>query len=368
MGPFRQQLIRLVAFLVAINLAIGVVALVARNDTASVAAPAAQSSHTASRPGDAPGGTATQSGGILAGGRFSKRRTMSGQSISQAAAGTTAPAAPALSSTATPSSNRPAPTSTGGSSPARGRPQAPTTGTGTGTGTGAPTTMSTSGPGMIPSISEPPTTTETETPGTEEGDTPPTSAAPANSTTTPSSRPSKPAAPPSTTSGVWTVIDDPAGDTVVDGSQAPQPDARADLVQSRATNTTKAIGFAVKVAQPVDPTRDPNWASAETFVFWEVDTTGDGKPDFEIEYFAEGGKLLAGVNRAGGQAACDAEPGFMSDNYVVGVDPACFGSPAALSYRATIYYDTDPKVDNAGVITDVSPDGAMSAPLGRTAA
>ena len=62
MGPFRQQLIRLLAFLVAIDLAVGVVAIVARSDTASVASPAAQSSHNASHPADASGGTAAESG------------------------------------------------------------------------------------------------------------------------------------------------------------------------------------------------------------------------------------------------------------------------------------------------------------------
>jgi hypothetical protein len=53
---------------------------------------------------------------------------------------------------------------------------------------------------------------------------------------------------------------------------------------------------------------------------------------------------------------------------LVGVDPGCLGSPASLSYRASIYYGTDPKNENADVVTDVSPDGAMSGQVPRTAA
>ena len=168
---------------------------------------------------------------------------------------------------------------------------------------------------------------------------------------------------------MWTVIADATGDTVVDSSRAPQANARADMVQSRATNTTKGIGFAVKVAEPVDPTRDPTWTSAATFVLWEIDTSGDDKPDFELEYFFEGGKLIAGVSRVtsnGPQAACEAEAAYMSESYAVGIDPACLGSPASLSYRATVYYAVDPNNDDS--VTDVSPDGGMSSPLRRTAA
>jgi hypothetical protein len=39
-----------------------------------------------------------------------------------------------------------------------------------------------------------------------------------------------------------------------------------------------------------------------------------------------------------------------------------------LSYRATVYYGVDPSNANADSITDVSPDGGMTAPLRRTAA
>ena len=206
-------------------------------------------------------------------------------------------------------------------------------------------------------------------PATGPDDTPATDAPPTGASTTPTSTPKKTQAP-STTSGVWTVIEDATGDTVIDGSGAPQANARADIVQSRVANTTKAIGLAVKVAEPVDPTRDPNWASPATFVVWEVDTTGDGTPDFEIQYFVDGGKLIAAVYKAGNtaQPACEGEAGYTSDSYLAGVDPGCLGSPTSLSYRASIYYGTDPKNPDADGITDASPDGGMSGRVPRTAA
>ena len=167
---------------------------------------------------------------------------------------------------------------------------------------------------------------------------------------------------------MWTVTGDATGDTVVDSSRAPQANARADMVESRATNTTKGIGFAVKVADPVEPARDSTWSSTATFVLWEIDTTGDDKPDFEVEYFLEAGKLIGGVSRVTGngpQAACEAEAQYMSESYAVGIDPACLGSPASLSYRATVFYAVGSSNDDS--ITDVSPDGGMSAPLRRSA-
>ena len=369
MGPFRQQLIHIVACLVAIDVAAGVVAIDARSNKHPAVTTGGRIEHAAPPAAGASdgGGAGARSGGVLAGGSFSKRRRSIGQPTSggstEAAAATTGATAPAVAppSGAMPSSTRPPAVSTGGSSQSgTRRPTAPAAGQPATTPASGPAARSTAPAG-------------TQSPGqagpVEEGN-PPTGAAPAGTSTTPSSGPPK-VSTPSTTSGVWTVIDDPTGDTFVDATRTPQANARADIVQSRGANTTKGIGLAVKVAQPADPTKDPTWASDATFVLWEVDTSGDGKPDFEIEYFVDGGKLIAGVNRvtsSGNQAACEAEAGYMSDNYMVGIDPGCLGTPASLSFRATVYYATDPGNQNADSITDVSPDGGMSPPVRRTSA
>lgn len=357
MGLFRQQLIRLLACLVAIDLAVGVVAIQHRSDRISTVSAGAKDSNAAPPTAASPGGAASaRSDGILAGGSFSSRRRS--KATSGATAGHSAATTPALPSTASsPSTRIPAP-STGGTSQSRPRQPAPAAGRATTTATSDPV-----------NVAIPPPTDTTGQPATSEPTEPSSNAAPPNASTTGSSAPQKTTPPSITTSGVWTVMSDATGDTVADSSRAPQGNARADMVESRATNTTKAIGFAVKVAEPVDPTRDPTWSSVATFVLWEIDTSGDDKPDFEVEYFLEGGKLIAGVSRVtanGPQAACEAEAGYMSESYVVGVDPACLGSPASLSYRATVFYAIGPNTEES--ITDVSPDGGMSTPLRRSAA
>jgi len=368
-GQFRQQqLIRFVACLVAVDLAVGVVGLYARSDRGSTAVAATAASAAPSTTAASGASSRAQSGGILASGSFSKRRRSSGQAAAQPTGGTTAAPAPTMAnlpSLATPSSARPPATSTGGSSsskprgataPAAGQPS--TAGPAAGTGPAAASTA----PSDTPAAGQP-------APAGEEADHP-AAVAPTNESTTPTSGPAK-GTMPSSTSGVWTVLDDATGDTVLDSTQAPQANARADIVQSRGANTTKGIGLAVKVAEPVDPTKDPTWASDSTFVAWEVDTTGDGKPDFEIEYFVDGGKLVGGVNKvtaSGNQAACAAEAGYMNDNYLVGIDPGCLGSPASFSYRATVYYAADPANANGDSIADVSPDGGLSPAIRRTSA
>jgi hypothetical protein len=355
-GLLRQQLINVLACLVTINLALGAVVIYDRSrqvsTTVSAGAPA---SNPAPSPSGSPGGAGARSDGILAGGSFSG---LQGPSTTGAAVDQPSPTSPALPSTTASPSTRP-PAVPGVSTPSRPRSSAPAS--------GRATTTTTAGAAGVATPAPPAPTGTTGQPAADDDSTPPTHAAPPKASTTGSSAPPKATPPSVTTSGVWTVTGDARGDTVIDSSRAPQANDRADMVESRATNTTKAVGLAVKVAQPVDPTRDPIWASAATFVLWEIDTSGDGNPDFEVEYFVEGGKLFAGVSR-GNQAACEAEAGYMSESYVVGIDPVCLGSPASLSYRATVFYAADPSNENTDSITDVSPDGGMSTPLRRTAA
>ena len=361
MGSFRQQLIRLVACVVAIDLAAGVVAIAAHSDRLSTVNTGGRVENAAPpSAGSSAGASSARSGGVLASGSFTKRRRSLGQPTAPAATGSTgAPAT--LPSAGQPLSPRPPAVSNGGSSPSRTRaPTAPAAGQSATTATSGPSARS---PGS-PTMSAP----DQPAAGQETGA--PAGAAPANAPTTPTSGPPK-GTTPSSTSGVWTVVDDATGDTVVDSTHAPQANPRADVVQSRGANTTKGVGLAVKVAQPGDPTKDPTWASDATFVLWEVDTSGDGKPDFQVEYFVDSGKLFAGVDRVtptGTQPACEAEAGYMNDNYIVGIDPGCLGSPASFSYRATFYYATDPSTQNGESISDVSPDGGLSPAIRRVAA
>jgi hypothetical protein len=166
------------------------------------------------------------------------------------------------------------------------------------------------------------------------------------------------------------VVNDPAGDTVVDGSQKAKAEGRADLLQGRAIYHPEGIALTAQTAQRGDPSQDPSWASTSTFVSWELDTNGDSKPDFEVQFFLEDGIPVAGVSRVGdnvNNSVCDAGARYTAENYVVGIDPACFGSPAQFSYRVSLYYDTDPADEDADVLTDVTPNGGLSRPVARPA-
>ena len=341
MGLFREHLINVLACLVAIDLSIGAVVIYDRNRQVSTTVSAGAPDPTPVRPATSQSPQAPPTSVVNA-----------PQSVATA---------PPLPSTTSSPPTRPPAVSAEGSIQSRSRQR-------TSPASGRGTTTSTSRPAGVATPAQPAPTGTTGQPATPADGTGSPSDAPPPDASTGSSAPPKTTPPSTTTSGVWTVTADPTGDTIVDSSQAPQATPRADVVESRATNTTKGIGFAVKVADPVEPARDPTWNSAATFVLWEIDTNGDDKADFEVEYFLEGGKLIAGVSRLtanGRQAACEAEAQYMSESYAVGIDPACLGSPASLSYRATVFYAVGSNNDDS--ITDVSPDGGMSAPLRRTA-
>jgi uncharacterized protein RhaS with RHS repeats len=126
----------------------------------------------------------------------------------------------------------------------------------------------------------------------------------------------------------------------------------------------------MQVQQPTDPRQDKRWAGDSTFAMWAVDTNGNGVPDFEIQYSFDGTGLGGSVSRPGDESApsvCKVSAAtYGPDGYSVTVDPACLGNPASFSYRATIYYDTNPKDDNADVVSDVAPNGGMSFPVRST--
>lgn len=354
MGPvwYKQPLINIIAFVIALNMTIGVVAISARREQGSMA----MAGHVRKPAAGSPAAE-TKNGEILAGGQVDRQRQTgaepAGASGAQAPAGSgssvptgtapgaagTAPTAPATSNPA--SSRRPTTATTA----RRARPStdgstattAPAPVAATGDQTGGPVTAA-------PLADEPGTTVR---PG---GDT-----APAPTTTTTK----RPAAPgPSTQS-----IDDAGGDTVVDGSKVARALPRADLIRSTANYTAKALLLAVKTAEAVDPRQDPRWASENTYVSWDVDTNLDGAADYIVEYFVDGGQLAADVTRADDASAtslCGVEAALSSDGYTVALDPACLGNPAAFAYRATIYYDTAPEV-----VTDVAPDTGFSRSVGR---
>ena len=339
MGPVRhQQLIRLLAFVVAIDLCAGVVAISVRDGSTG----SASTSVSATGRGDG--------NGILSAGRFTQRRESNGSSNGNTAPETAATAATRGGAPGT--TNSTAPPATLSTSPAAApatRPSMTSTTRAVTSSTGPTTTTS----------KRAPTTTATTPPST--GGTPGPSASGGGTDSVSNDR--------GTLNPTWVDVDDPAGDTVVDGTLKPKSEGRADLVQSRATYMKDAVLLTAKTAEAADPRKDPHWASESTFISWELDTNGDAVPDYIVQYGLRDGALVAGVSRPDDNefdSVCEAGANYGLDTHAVGLDPACIKSPAAFSYRATILYDSDPKNENADVITDVAPNGGWSRPVARS--
>jgi hypothetical protein len=167
------------------------------------------------------------------------------------------------------------------------------------------------------------------------------------------------------------VLTDPAGDTFADGTHKPLAEPRADIVRAAAVYGPDAITLTLQVRQPTDPRQDARWASDSTYVAWEVDTNGDGVPDYEVQYYLDGGAITGEVGRPGdaaGPTLCDASAaGYGADGYWATVPAACLGNPAAFTFQATIYYDLNPKDDNGDVASDAAPDSGRSPPVTRPA-
>ena len=342
MGAIRhRQLIQVLAFAVAVNLAVGVVALSDRRDGRDAVRTTLVAGSIGIPLNDETGAR------MLAGANLKGRRSSKKSSDATVAAG--------VSSTTRPPDNAVAagPTAT----------DPPTT-------TSRPPEMTTSTRPMPAS-----TTTTIRAPGARRrpGRQPPVErrrrvalqarARPPPPATTATSGPAA-----ANREGQRVAMTDPAGDTVVDGTTHPIKEARADIVRATGVYRSDGIVFAMQVQQPTDPRTDARWAGDSTFAAWFLDTNGDRTADYEIQYSVYGGRLGGTVTRAGqdGKALCDASAaGYGPDGYVVAVDPACLGNPASFSYAVTLYYDTNPKDDNAEVASDVAPNGGMSFPIAR---
>jgi len=178
-------------------------------------------------------------------------------------------------------------------------------------------------------------------------------------------------------------------DTVVDGAadvltgapvdpkdaQKPPPapvkgdNPRADITQASLEYAPGWIRMKVQVKTPTDPLKDPAW-SDRSDAEWALDTNGDGKPDYTVEFATAKGELYGAVfdvTKPDDKSLCDADSASFSaqDGYTLVIDPKCIGNPPSLGYSVAIFFDTNPKDDNADVASDVAPAGGMSFPVTR---
>ena len=317
MGAVRhRELIRVLSFVVLLDLTIGVVALAVRSGD--------RPERTMQYAGSTGIPLDTKNGSVLAGGSFNARRT-----------------------------------------------------SGNSSGTGAPATSATTAPGVPPTSAA--TTPSTAAPTTATTRKPPATTATTRAAGRSTSSTGRPPAAPSVTTATGPngavknggKLGDPAGDTFVDGTQDPIEENRADIVRSRAVYEPDRITFVVQVDQPSDPTTDERWASDSTFARWEIDTNGDGTADFDVQYFIDQGKYGGAVSKPGAAApeiVCEVGTAtYGPEGYSVTIPAYCLDDPASFQYRVTMYYDTNPKDENADVASDVAPDGGLSIPVSRGA-
>jgi len=166
-------------------------------------------------------------------------------------------------------------------------------------------------------------------------------------------------------------ITDPVGDVINretnDKLQAPPSDIVSVAVDSGATG----ILLTFKTQEAPDPTTDPHWASANTFVSWQVDSSGDGKVDNLIRFSLDrdtAGKLVGDLTHwAGpGQPAqhCDVPATYdPATGYTLTINPSCMGTPSAISYRVQLTYDTNPSGTKPPLAFDVVPDQGLAGPV-----
>lgn len=163
-------------------------------------------------------------------------------------------------------------------------------------------------------------------------------------------------------------LSDPVADTFVDPTNTPVSESRADIVQAGAAYGAGGITFQTQVERPTDPRQDERWAGNSTFALWSVDTNGDTTADYEIRYLLADGTNVGGyVSRPGEDAAlCSVSSAtYDADGYKVIVDPACLGNPRSFTFRASMYYETNPSDGTASIATDNTPDKGWSPPVTR---
>ncbi|HVW30948.1 MAG TPA: hypothetical protein VHL53_00285, partial [Acidimicrobiia bacterium] len=350
-----QKLIRCLACVVAVDLAVAVVIIDYRSEKAGATSVVAGARPGAGSTNPGP----AQPGGILGAGNFANRRGSDGT----AATTTTGPAGTALGAPANGEGSDPGATA--------GNPSGGTGGSPTTSGGSAPNTTRTTKPAKVsptsPAGTDPvaPTgdtgpldgnvgVTSTPDPGVSVPQTTATTRpAPATTTTT--------AKKPPASGSPNVVLADKTGDTVVDGLGTTISSGRADITKTMVEWTAKAVVLTAQVAQTVDPRQDPNWKSDSTYVDWMLDTNGDGTADYEVQYFFDGTNMVADVTKAGDQnSVCGSEASYTADGYTSAIDPACLGGASTFTYTVSMYYDTDPANPNGDVASDTAPDSGQS--------
>lgn len=166
-------------------------------------------------------------------------------------------------------------------------------------------------------------------------------------------------------------LTDAVGDTIDRNTNDKLASPRTDIVGATIDSGAQGIVLSFKTQDLAEPATDPNWASLNTFVSWQIDSSGDGKVDDLIRYSLDRdnpGVLVGEVTHwsGPGQPAkhCDAQAAFNpATGYSLTIAPACMNNPAAISYRVQLTYDTNPSQPKPPLAFDVMPDTGLAGPV-----
>ena len=166
-------------------------------------------------------------------------------------------------------------------------------------------------------------------------------------------------------------LTDAVADTINRNTNEKLASAPTDIVAATVESGAQGIVLSFKTQELADPATDPNWASKNTFVSWQLDSTGDGKPESLIRFSADRDKPGALVGEVThfpgpGQPAkkCDAPASFNpAIGYSLVIAPSCMNNPASISYRVQLTYDTDPAAPKPPLAFDVAPDQGLAGPV-----
>jgi hypothetical protein len=166
-------------------------------------------------------------------------------------------------------------------------------------------------------------------------------------------------------------LTDPVGDVINRDTNARLQSGPTDIVAASVDSGAQGIVLTFKTQAMSDPATDPNWASPNTFVSWQVDDNGDGKVDDLIRYSADRstpGGIVSDLVHWGAPGVpakhCDATGTFDAVNgYTLTVNPSCLANPASITYRVQLTYDTDLAPTKPVLAFDVLPDQGLAGPV-----
>jgi putative cell wall-binding protein len=138
-----------------------------------------------------------------------------------------------------------------------------------------------------------------------------------------------------------------------------ESEPRADILE-HCVNYGPSLSLSVRVAQPTDPNEDPGWQGA-SFVGWFIDTSGDGRGDYFVEYHLDREGDLVGIVRdlaedEDSPPTCTVRPAYTGWFAVSGISPSCIGDATDIAVSVGMFYDTDP-TQPSGVWWDTAPGG-----------